>query len=257
MTPVLLPHLDLDQLRPLLVRLEADAHRRGWVSHGSGLTVYCLYDGADVVTSAFLDQTMGGLGGAVRVGGRYCARTMLPASMFDRAAAGEPGKPYEFLRRFALNVAFADDDDVPLGSAVPPGGLEYMRMLLRQPGIFGFAATYEAYAMLSAAPMDNIGPDTRIGDEPGAREVRMLLAVDALDRVHEVRRFRGDKPEVIMDAPMRGDISTSLRILVDTVFHRLPPATPEGFAERYPTINEYHARRRAAQDPDGPPAGQG
>ncbi len=253
MTTPLLPHIDLDNLRRLLQRIEADAHRAGWVADGPGLQVYVLYDGADVVTNAQLAHTLSGMGPAIRVEGRYCARVLLPTRIFDRARAGEDGatggrNPYEYLRNFVMNVAFVDDAHVPAGSSIPDGGMALMRGLLGMTGIFGFAASYEAWGVVGYKPDGPVTATTRIADEPGARETRIVLAVDALDRVHRVQRFRGGKPDAVMEVPMRGDISTSLRIMVDTAYQRLPAANPEAFKARYPSLNEVHGHAGPGRD---------
>lgn len=243
MTTVL-PHLDLDELRRLLLRVEADTHRAGWTSDGSGMTLYILYDGADVVTADHLQRTMGGMGTAIRVGGRYCARVMMANRIFARAHTQTGDPDYVHLRNYAVNVAFASDEDRPADSDLPAGALDVMRALLSLPGIFGFAACYQGWGMFDI-DRESVSSSTRLKDQPGARECRIVFAVDAHDRAHRVRRIRGGKPVAETNAPLRGDITTSLRILVDTVYHRLPPATPEGFEGRYPTIEQWAARSGA------------
>lgn len=218
----------------LLRRVEAEADVAGWSGASSGLCVWVVYDHHDVVTAAQLHHTLAATGAVLR-NPRYTARPLLPPRMFDAA----PGAPWEGLRTFVLNVAYADPQDRFLAE-----GVVMLRGLVAMPGIVAFAAGYEAWGgpgVTGAEAWDAAAGRSHLEESPGSKEMRVVVAVDRAGRVHRVARTRGAPGvEVWEDSPVRGDLSTSLRILMDTACGRLP--APSGFAERYPTLAELERR---------------
>jgi hypothetical protein len=225
---------DLPALGRLLRRLEADAERDGW--HESAvMSVFVIYDHHDVVTDDLLRRVMARMGAPVRTA-RYTAQPMLPRRVFAQAVLPQDTGPHVGLRRFVMNLAYADSEH---GDEVE-GGVEAMRDLLRVPGLVAFAACYEAWGQRNLAPQalrGAISGGGHLRDLPDSQEVRLVMAVDAQDRVHRVLRVRGEPAELLLsdDGRVRGDVSTSLRILMDTAYDRLP-GTPEAFGQRYPTL---------------------
>lgn len=213
--------LDDETLGRLLTRIEIDVHRAGWDRHP---WLFLLVDaGAHEDTALHIRRIMRGAGPSIRVGG-YLAQPMFGESFFGRADM----PPWEALRVFAVNLAYGED----------PGEEAVTQVLevLRAPGVFGFAMVAEKWRNSEPdAVRRAVAGEVNLGDVPGSVECRQLVAVTTAGRVMEVERVRGRKPELHMDADtLRGDISTSLRILADAVAGQVPP--PEQFEQRYPTL---------------------
>lgn len=192
-----------------------------------------------------------------------------------------PG-PWATLRRLVMNTAYGGGDELA----------EQMREILRAPGLLGFVTVTEAWRNHGEAVLRAARGEVHLGDVPGSIETRVLYSVDLTRRVQRVERVRGRKPEVVRsvardlideafadlprdmrravarwplpkvpepeptidaDALLRGDFTTSMRILCDTVLDRLPQ-TPEDFAARYPTLLAcVEARCSDPGDPDSCP----
>jgi hypothetical protein len=152
--------------------------------------------------------------------------------MLDRSFFGRAGlEPYEALRRFALNMAYAPDHEAagPLLAA------------LRQPGVLGFAVCIEAWGTRDPAAFQAaIHGGTHLGDVPGSVETRRVYAADLTVRMYTVERVRGEQPYLDDNAGVhiRGDFTTSLRILVAAVTDTVPPM--EEFELHYPALAQLH-----------------
>lgn len=222
----------------VLRRIEAEAEAAGWSENGY-LCVWVIYDHHDVVTEGQYGHMLAAAGAPLRTS-RYTARPMVPAQYFTSTPEVSPQVG---LRNYAMNLAYTD----PAALGDMADLMVMMRHMLAMPGIVAFAASYEAWfeKRVSEGQLRRaLAGQSRFADSPSAQEVRIVLGVDRADRVHKVSRIRHQAAEVEAHAPIRGDISTSLRILMDTACGRLPDRA--GFAERYPTLIE--ARRRAGRD---------
>jgi len=240
--------IHVENLAGLMCRLENRHHKRGWRT--SLMTAYVIFDRhrhrreVDILTRA-----LGSIGPAIIVG-RYGAQPMVA----DRLLAGVAVEPWKAFKRFAHHVAFIDPalllaaDDVEDAEDLAEQ-LDATRQLLQLPGIVGYAACYEGYGLeeISPALVDQALRDD-LETVPGAREGRLLIAVDAGDHVHRVQRVRGHDQVVEMFVPLRGDTTTSLRKLMDLSMDRLP-ATQEEADARYeriggrPVSNMFQARQ--------------
>lgn len=202
----------------LLLRIESDVHRGGWEQRPS---VFILID-ADGHQDTAMDllRFMRTAGPSIRVGG-FMALTMIAPLYFART----PGTPWEALRNFALNVAYADHPQ--------PARL---REVLRVPGVIGAAAAANVWGHNDPEVRERvIAGEVQVADVPGAFEARRLTAVTTDGRIRTVTRVRGRKPQLDgNEDDLRGDISTSLRILCDTISGNLPAR--EDFDSRYPTL---------------------
>lgn len=221
--------LDEETLGRLLTRIEADVHRAGWDKHP---WLFVLVDaGAHEDTGMHLRRIMRGAGPSIRVGG-YLAQPMFGEKFFAKADI----PPWEALRNFAVNLAYGEGSGEESVATV----LE----VLRAPGVFGFAMVAEKWRNSDPEVVRRaVAGEVNLGDVPGSVECRQLVAVTTAGRVMEVERVRGRKPELHMDADaLRGDISTSLRILADAAAGQVPP--PEQFEQRYPTLGQLIARQK-------------
>lgn len=202
----------------LLLRIESDVHRGGWEQPP---WVFILVD-ADGHPDTAMDMLrfMRTAGPSIRVGG-LLALTLIAPTYFARTS----GKPWEALRTFALNVAYADHPQ--------PARL---REVLAVPGVIGAAAAANVWGHSDPQVRDRaIAGEVHIADAPGAFEARRLTAVTLDGRIRTVTRVRGHKPKLDgNEDDLRGDISTSLRILCDTISGNLPAR--EDFDSRYPTL---------------------
>lgn len=264
--------VDPDLLMRLLRRVEADHHRHGWDQPARLMVVY---DERDEYTSGvyrrILNSPNHGAVPTVRVA-PYVAQTFLPPALLHGYRTDgkgiEPGERlpvWEYLRRFAMNLAYAPVDalaDSESGrefsgdTGVPP--LELMRGMLRLPGLLGYVFCSESWrrALTSEQMLAEQRSEQtpNYGDQPDSVEVRVVYCVDLFDRVHVVERDRGDRPTTVMTesgprtviqpgqglvrqeqaALIRGDTTTSLRILADMSMGRTPPQ--ELFDQWYPTL---------------------
>lgn len=235
--------VDVDAAGRLLARVEAQHERAGW---NGALVVYAVYEPADVVSAGLIERLLKFSGTPVQAG-RYAAQPMLGTKIFTGALQAGC-QPWEALRNFAHGMAFTDTD--LLQAAVDDGGadlpdpeaLGMFRQFLHLPGIVGFAACYETSALkdLPAAAFRKVlASDRHFSEYRGAQQARLALMVDVHDRVHRVERIRGRIAELELDVPMRGDFTTSLRLLMDLAQDRLP-ADQAGYDQRYPTLRQLH-----------------
>lgn len=220
--------LDEETLGRLLTRIEADVHRAGWDEHP---WLFVLVDaGAHEDTGVHMRRLMRGAGPSIRVGD-YLAQPMFGEKFF--AAAVMP--PWEALRGFALTMAYGPTVEHQRATVL---------QVLRAPGVFGFAMVAEKWRNDDPEVVRRaVAGEVNLGDVPGSVECRQLIAVTTGGRVMAVDRVRGRKPELSMDADnLRGDISTSLRIMCDLITGQVPP---EGeFAQRYPTLAQIIDRQK-------------
>lgn len=233
------PIVDLAPLITLMRRVENAGEEAGW-SEGGHLRLMVVYEHSDVVTENAFATTLGTYGEAMRRG-RYTLRPLIREALLDAAVAelaaqGEQmGSPYSrALANLSINMAFTtpeelEDDNVREAYAAT-------RALLQSPGLVAFVISYEAW-QAHGYPLDFLDVAAgrrRIADFPNAREVRIVQAIDALDRMHFVQRVRNGAVEIENEASVLGDFSGSLRMLMDLARDRLP--SPEQFAERYPSL---------------------
>lgn len=220
--------LDEESIGRLLLRIESDVHRGGWDKLP---WLYVLADaGANEDTGMMLRRMMRGAGPSIRVRD-YLAQPMLGRQFFGPA----PMPPWEALRNFAINLAYGEQAGAEQVATV----LE----VLRAPGVLGFAMVGEKWGTRDeeVARRAAVG-EVNLGDVPGSVECRQLIAVTLAGQVMTVERVRGQKPELDLSAGgLRGDISTSLRILCDAVAGQVP--SQEEFAERYPTLADLFAKQ--------------
>lgn len=220
------PRLDEEEFGRLLLRIESDVHRGGW---DAPPWVFVLVD-ADVHpdTGQGLRRIMRGSGPSIRVRG-YLAQPILAGRFFTTT----PGAPWEALRTFAVNLAYAEHENVST-----------VREVLRSPGVFGFVAVMTSWRTDDREALNRaIAGEVNLGDAPGSVESRHLVSVTTDGRVRTVTRDRGRKPELHLNEDhLRGDFSTSLRILCDMVIDDVP--APEEFDQRYPTLGEVAAQQK-------------
>jgi hypothetical protein len=234
--PLALPdEIDEDRLGRLLRKIEARADAGGWDGPLSTLHVYLVYDNTLVATDQTFRHMLAdnpSIGPGLRLGG-YTAQLMLPAAWI----AGAPGPEYEALRRIALNLAYA-----PAGVRQGGMSLDDFRGTLRQSGVVALAACYEAWVRPQPGGLAQMRAEhgSNFADLPGSIEGRMVLAVDALDQTHTLRRLRGQPAQLEQGGVQRGDVSTSLRIMMDMIYSRSP--RPSAFAEHYPSMLDAFAR---------------
>lgn len=227
--------IDVGAVGRLLLRVEADNHRRGWDQPDAA---YVLYDarGNDGATDRIYRQMLGANPHLRRASRTppYVAQPFLDGYHWRRQA-GTP--PYEQLRSFVLNLAYIDRDNAP-PEAVEGTGQLLASLSLH--GVLGFAALIEAWG---SADRDHIAKaihgGAHIAHALDAVEMRVLYAVDLTNRVYVVLRQRGRRPELDDDAgTTRGDYTTSLRLLVAAVTGTLPP--PEEFGLHFPYLSDLH-----------------
>lgn len=247
MTSTFTPSIDLDEAGKLLRRVEAHHAGEGWHPHANPHG-YLIYDHHDVVTGHAIAAAMHRMGDPVR-NARYTAQAMLPARVFQRAQNVANLQPYEALRSFALNVAYADSPGL---TGVLDEGLHAYRNLIRMPGILGFAFCYEIHLIGGPGAREGIlraaTGSTRIEHLPGAKEARLALMVDVHDRVHVVRRCRDETAELEQDVTLVGDVTGSLRMLTDTAMNRVPQ-DQASFDLRYEGIRQKAGRDGWLSDP--------
>lgn len=237
MTSTTRPDVDMAALAHLMAVVESTHHRRGWRS--SLMTVYTIVDTLDLYAAEIVSSAMGSIGEPIRAR-RYLAQPMMNDKMFAEAAAKVDQPAWRSLDKFAHSMAFVDTDILAADETVDDAEdlaekTTMARQLLQLPGVVGFAACYEGYGLGALHPnqLEQIrATDDHLDSQPGAREGRMLILVDADDQVHTARRVRGSRPALEICAPMRGDVTNSLRKLMDLATERLP-VTQEEHDARY------------------------
>ncbi len=247
--PLAVPDIDLDKLGQLLLKVESHVHRSGW---DQPVQVRVIYDhGADggATDRVFRRITPPEYEVAPVRHGPYTATTLFgPRILYH--ISGAP--VWQQLRTLVMAIAFPGPlDDGRVIDGVSPVWdnvklikfIEMMHEMLRQPGMVGFCAVAEAWKN-SAPPGGYEGSPLQqalhgkvnLGDVPTSVETRMVYCVDLADRVHHVGRDRGKKPGLAVDVGMRGDLTTSMRILADVATGRTPPL--DKFDEHYPTLRK-------------------
>lgn len=223
------PAIDAEAAGRLLRRIEAHHDMTGWHDGDGNMWVYVIYERDDVVMAHHIGRVMQKMGEPIR-NARYVAQPMLPPRKLYEGRRPEDHGPPDALRRFALNIAFADlaDDGDDMAESMAA-----FRSLLQQPGIVGYAACHEGYGWKASLLPRRIPPAGCIQDDPDSQEMRIAYLVDINDLAHRVTRWRGE-PAELRSGEMRGNVSTSLRILADLTAGRLPEANPEAFSARYP-----------------------
>lgn len=197
--------IDPDAIGRLLLRVEADAHRRGW---DQPAVLYVLYDARDSETDRVYRHLMGIRGPAIRVQ-PYAAQSAVPGYALD-------GNPAHALFRFALNIKGSDH---PIVEAVVG--------MMRQPGFVGMAFLYEGYARSYGTREERDAEgDVLFADMPGSVEMRGVLAADIGGIDYLVARSRGEKPVLSRAGDFEeagGSIIESLRVIVAKVADRPLP----------------------------------
>lgn len=282
--------IDAEALRRVLMRIEADANRKGWDHVPAQL--YLIADTSDEHT-AFVMRRLAELNRraarAIRVGPYTAAEFLPPGALHMGGFRG----PWEPLRTLALNMAYARPGEISeqmeaaceadTGMRVSDG-VRMLRHFLRVPGAVAVALLAEVWVRVvdpeeHAAEMQRrlAGDATFVSyaDLPDSTEARMVKAIDLCDVSHTVTRHRGDKPQIVVDAEgprtmivpggtseevtahsdtyAAGEITTSLRILADYITGRTPPPEQDAFEQRYPSL---HARWASGDEQayrDGPP----
>lgn len=227
-----LPEINDELLGRLLRHLESGVHRQGWDSRLARLHVYLIYDNRVAATDQEFRHTMGQnpkLGPGKRMG-PLTAQMMLAPEVISMA-----GKPHDAFRMMAMNIAY--------GNGREP---EQMRSMIKKPGVWAMAVCAEGYRRWYSTPGELLqDADKDYADLPGSTEGRSLICVDARGGVHRVARARGEKPELqVFGDDFRGDASTSLRIILDALYSRVP--APDCFEDRYPTIEQHIERQQKA-----------
>jgi hypothetical protein len=238
------PSIDDQQLSDLLTKVEAQLHLDGWHDH-SVPWMYIAYDPHDVVTATALKESSP-LAGEPVVNDRYVAHPILNPVIFFLSRVPGDESPAAGTYRFAMNVAYGDLDMMRTHSVPAADQMILFRKAIRMPGVLGFITYDEAFGLDDPTPeqANSITTGERhVWDHQNAKEMRVGVMVDALDRVHRVRRFRGEEPTVALDEPLYGDSVNSLRILMDSATGRLPP-TPAEYAARYPRCSTDASRAR-------------
>lgn len=226
------PSIDTEQAGRLLRRIEAHHAGTGWHIDGGHLWVYVIYDHHDVTLNHHISRIMSRMGAPVR-NSRYTAQPVLAPRHFQQSRHPTDRGGLSGLRRFVMNMAYAD----PAALDDSAEHLVLFRQLLREPGIVGFAACYEASGYKAGTPnlqgLMQLAQTTGASLEalPGALDVRIAVLVDVHDRAHIVRRWRGEHADLIPERG-RGNATTSLRILMDVARNRTPE--PADFEARYP-----------------------
>jgi hypothetical protein len=188
--------LDQEALGRLLLRVEAEAHRRGWDEPAA---FYVLYDARDQATDRAYRSIMSGMGSAIRVA-PYAAQSAIPAAVFD-------GNPAHALFRFNLNLR---------------SNHAMIKVLLdhfRQPGFVGVAFQVETWMRYadSKEERDALGPK-RFAGLVGSIEARHVMAADIAGKDYVVQRQRGEKPVILEDiGEMEGAVVESLRAIVAAI----------------------------------------
>ena len=230
--PLAVPDIALDDFGTLLLKLESHAHRAGWDRPVHFRVVYDHDAAGGATDRQFRRITPPEHEHAPVRHGRYTATTVFG----PRVLYSLPNVPvWDQLRSLILGIAFRDPD--PHEDDKTTGYITMMRDLFRQPGIVGFATVGEAWHNTEREHLDRaVAGKVNLGDVPSSVEVRIVYAIDLADRAHHVQRIRGAKPTLSVDVPMRGDFTTSMRILADMTTGRTPP--PEKYGERYPTLSD-------------------
>lgn len=238
--PLPVPEIDVERYGKLLLKVEAHAHRFGW---DGPVHVRVVYD--ENAANGAADRLYRQIAPpdpqytAVRHYG-YTSTTLFshrilyrpwdafPPELRDPDSRASGPQPWESLRRLVVNAAYADAEEAAT-----------LRQAFRQPGLLGFVTVGEAWQNTRREPCEEaIRGEVQLADVPDSQEVRVLYSVDLAGRIQRVIRVRGRKPEVDhdADAAMRGEFTTSMRILCDIATGAVP--TPEDFAARYPTLRE-------------------
>jgi hypothetical protein len=193
---------DPEVIGRLLMRIESDAHRRGW---DESPDLYVLYDARDHESdSAYRNVLASRRGPAVRVA-PYAAQSAVPQSALD-------GNPAHALFRFALNVSGGEHPAV-----------EYVLATLRQRGFLGLAFLHEGWTRTVASQEERAAlGDVRFADIPGSVEMRFVAGYDIAGVDYVVSRARGKSPELHSTSSgdfkeVTGAIYESLRIIVAKV----------------------------------------
>lgn len=229
--PLPLPdQVDVDLIGRLLLRIEATAHRHGWNHPRNRPHLYLIFDNREPEVAAEIRQIMGNnprLGPGQRIDKYTAQMAFSPETVASGSNDGQE-PPWEVLRRLALNITYTPPEADDAAAT--------MRAVLRIPGTIAWAVCSEGWSRGRTQSRADFQAelDKNYADLPGSVEVRTALAVDALDQVHQVTRLRGKPAQLKTCAPIRGDLSTTLRIIVDMVYSRSPK--PSSFAKHYPTI---------------------
>lgn len=218
--------LDLELLRRLMLRLEVVAGERHWEHR-----VVVVYRWKDCPETHEVYERIMHRDRGVRVGG-YAARAFLRDDMmrgvWENAADG--------LRNFVLHLAFPHDG---IQDEEFRRGGEAVLAALSAPGVVAFGYLGLVYMSKDFDfALRSIHEDLPVASAPDAREGRQVNMLDLAGRTHHLIRPFGEPATVRMCSDAAGDVSTSLRLLVDAVCGTVPPF--EEFSVRYPTLATLH-----------------
>lgn len=217
--------LDEELFGRLLRKVEGIADAQGWNQPAAGLNLYVLYDNRVTGTAEAFDKMLGSnpsLGPPVTIR-QYSAQKVIPTNWLAAASI----EPHHLLGRFARKMAYMQTDD----PGVSPGFAA--RQVFRNPGVLGFAVVFEAWERSEVRPEDRHPNREQF---PDSESVRLLAAIDFLDRGHTVKRTEGTPGVTVENNIALTGISTSLRILTDMVYSRLP--RPSQFAKHYISVDQ-------------------
>lgn len=164
-----------DQLDALALRLESDAHRRGWDGDPA---LFVVYEHADVVTEVAYANI---LAAPTRVG-PYAARYLVPPQRLGP-------QPQHAVFRLALNLRYATD--APEVAELLEG--------LRQPGFVGMAMLCEGWLFRGTDEEMAARGNRSLADTPGSVENRIVMLALPDGGLRIVQRIRGEKPELLVD----------------------------------------------------------
>lgn len=208
--------VDAERMSRLLLRIESNAHARGWDKPAA---LFVVYDEAqDPQAAAGWAARQADFGRSVRMGS-YVARPCVPTVALQPA-------PHHSVFRLALNLS----SDQPLA--------DRMTGYLRAPGFLAMAFRGEGYGLESASEEERhaYGHGRNLADHPGARENRFVWAVDVNGMCHHVTRWRGSDAEAGDPVPyaarpddraddrvvVSGAVAAALLRIVEVVLRREP-----------------------------------
>lgn len=187
------PDIDHDLMGRLVLRIESDAHRRGWDEPASIMLVY-----NHLLTDRW---PIPGLGrtGSTRLG---------PYVALNMPRFPGIGQPSHDLYRLALNLAYAGDQfpvDVLLAH-------------VRRSGFLGAGMCYELWGIHQTEEELAERGQRSLADTPGAYEGRDAMIVTVDGSLFHVHRVRGQKPRLHRgDDTYQGSVPESLRMIVAVI----------------------------------------
>lgn len=206
---------DLNEIRTLLRAVEAVHHRHGWQVQPNP-ALYVVYDSADAVTAAQIEQTLRNVGKPIHAG-RYTACAMVSSVEFLHAFITHRLQSDEAVGRFVMNFCY---NTPPKGDVARES--EGYRRMMRQPGVVGFLYLSETRTVTREQARE--AEENLAAGKPytGGQRSRTGVMVDVLERAHCVRRSLDAGSCVDLDVRSAGRLAIYLRMLVDAALDQLP-----------------------------------